>query len=223
MDPTKDNAPPRDGAKKPPSLSGKRRRARRARRARRLAAIVVVAVLALGLAALGLVQLFSRRPRITVEVYPMEYEALIRARSAENGVDPALTAAVILAESSYRPDALSRANAQGLMQILPPTAQWIAEKFGETYAEGSLYDPDTNVKYGCWYMGYLVRRFHGNLMCSIAAYHAGQGTVDEWLANPEYSSDGIALSRIPSETTDTYVKRVLKYYEKYQELYVVGT
>ena len=106
------------------------------------------------------------------------------------------------------------------MQLMPATAEWIAGKFGEAYADGALFDPETNVKYGCWYLGYLLRRFDGNLTCATAAYHAGQGQVDAWLANPDCSDDGEILARIPSEATDTYVKRVLKYYEKYAELYL---
>ena len=205
-------------AGKKPGMSRKRR-ARRAKRVRRLATVTTVVVLGLGLIGLGLWLLFAQRPEVTVEVYPMEYEALIRSRAAENGLDPALPAAVILAESSYLPEAVSEANAQGLMQLLPTTAQWVAEKFDESYAEGCLFDPETNIKYGCWYLGYLVRRFDGNLTCAVAAYHAGQGTVDDWLANPEYSPDGATLETVPSAATDTYVKRVLRYYEKYQELY----
>ena len=181
--------------------------------------MVTVVALGLGLLGLGLWLLFERRPEVTVQLYPMEYEALIRARAAENGVDPALTAAVILAESSYQPEAVSSVNAQGLMQLLPSTAEWVAGKFDEEYAEGSLFDPEVNVKYGCWYLGYLLRRFDGDVTCAVAAYHAGQGTVDEWLSNPEYSPDGATLARIPSEATDTYVGRVLRYYEKYSELY----
>ena len=212
------NQPPKSPPKRP-GTSAKRRRARRARRVRRIATVVILAVLALGLAGMGLWLLFEQKPEATVQVYPMSYEALIRAQAAQNGLDPALPAAVILAESSYLPDAVSQANAQGLMQLLPSTAEWIAPKFGETYAEGDLFAPEKNIKYGCWYLGYLVRRFDNNLTCAVAAYHAGQGTVDGWLANPEYSPDGATLSVIPSQATDTYVKRVLRYYEKYMELY----
>lgn len=198
---------------------GSRRRARRARRNRIVIAVTVVAVLLLGLIGMGAWMLLAKRPEVTVQVFPMEYEALIRAHAAENEIDPALPAAVILAESSYLPDAVSNANAQGLMQLLPSTAQWIAEKFGETYAEGCLFDPDTNIRYGCWYLGFLTRRFNGNAVCAAAAYHAGQGTVDGWLANPEYSDDGATLKEIPSEATKTYVTRVLRYYERYKALY----
>jgi len=195
------------------------RRRTRARRKRRLTAVVTAVVLALALAGMGLWLIFMQRPETTVQLYPMAYEDWIRANAASNGLDPALPAAVILAESSYMPEAVSEANAQGLMQLLPSTAEWVAGKFDEAYREGSLFEPDTNIKYGCWYLGYLIRRFNGNLTCAIAAYHAGQGTVDDWLANPEYSPNGTTLQTIPSSATDTYVKRVLKYYEKYKELY----
>ena len=205
------------------SKGGDKKSGRRARRMRRLVAVAVIGTLALALIGLGLRLLFAQRPETTVQVYPMKYEAEIRANAAENKLDPALPAAVILAESSYQPDAVSSVNAQGLMQLLPSTAEWVAGKFDETYQEGSLFDPNTNIQYGCWYLGYLVRRFDGNLTCAIAAYHAGQGTVDGWLKNPEYSPDGAILIKIPSDATDTYVKRVLKYYEKYKELYAPQT
>ena len=198
---------------------GYNRRRRRARRKRRVATVAVIGVLALALVGMGIWLLFMQRPETTVQLFPMEYEAEIRANAAANGLDPALPAAVILAESSYMPQAISSVNAQGLMQLLPSTAEWVAGKFNEAYREGSLFEPDTNIKYGCWYLGYLIRRFEGNLTCAIAAYHAGQGTVDGWLAIPEYSRDGRTLQTIPSSATDTYVKRVLKYYEKYMELY----
>lgn len=219
-----DGANPGEGAshQNQPANAGnshRRRRARRAKRRRLLAAVVILAALALGLSGLGIWLLFARKPEITVQYYPVEYEALIRACAQENGLDPALPAAVILAESSYQPEAVSEANAQGLMQLLPSTAEWIAGKFDESYAEGCLFEPEINIKYGCWYLGFLTRRFNGNLPCAVAAYHAGQGTVDGWLANPEYSPDGATLLQIPSKATETYVKRVLKYYEKYKELY----
>ena len=198
-------------------MAGRRRT--RARRNRRFTAIVTAIVLVLALAGMGVWLVFTQRPETTVQLYPMAYEAELRANAAANGLDPALPAAVILAESSYMPEAVSEANAQGLMQLLPSTAEWVAGKFDETYREGSLFEPDTNIKYGCWYLGYLILRFDGNLTCAIAAYHAGQGTVDGWLANPEYSPNGVTLQTIPSSATDTYVKRVLKYYEKYKELY----
>lgn len=197
----------------------KSRRARRARRANRIFKMTTILALVLALGALGLWMLFDSHPEISVQNYPVEYESLIRTYAEANGIPPAYVASVILAESSYRPDAVSSANAQGLMQLLPTTAEWIAGKFDETYLENCLFDPETNIRYGCWYLGFLMKRYDGDMRCSSAAYHAGQGTVDKWLENPEYSSDGKTLSKINSNATDTYVTRVLKYYEKYSEIY----
>lgn len=204
--------------KKPP-VPKKRLKAKRARLAKRVAGATMLIVAVLGLAGLGVWLLLNQKPEATLQVYPVEYEAEIRRYAGENGVDPAWPAAVILAESSYQPEAVSSVGAQGLMQLLPDTAAWVAGKHGEAYAEGCLFEPETNIRYGCWYLGYLLRRFDGNLVCATAAYHAGQGQVDKWLADPECSDDGATLERIPSDATDTYVKRVLKYYEKYAELY----
>ena len=197
----------------------KRKRSRRARLRRRAWLIAAIVVAALGIAGLGTWLVLDHFPGMTLQSYPMEYEPLIRRYAAENDIPPAYVASVVLAESSYRPEAVSNADAQGLMQLLPSTAEWIAGKLDETYFDGCLFDPETNIRYGCWYLGFLMRRYSGNMRCSSAAYHAGQGTVDKWLQNPEYSSDGVTLDTIPYSTTDTYVQRVLKYYEKYEKKY----
>lgn len=202
-----------------------KRRKRRSRRNRWLVRLVkavqyaVVAALVLGIGGLGLWLLFEQEPEPMVATYITEYEDLIRKYAGENEIPPAYVAAVIMAESSYRPEVVSSVGAQGLMQILPETAGWIAGKFDEEYVEGSLFDPETNIRYGCWYLGFLMDRYDGNMRCASSAYHAGQGTVDKWLANPEYSTDGKTLSRIPSEVTGPYVDRILKYYEGYEKIY----
>ena len=218
----KDMKENRETGSAPRKRSGVSRRRRRARRRRQIATVAIIAALSLALVGFGAWLLLNQRPEVTMRVYPMEYEALIRARADENGLDPALVAGLILAESDYRPEVVSEVNAQGLMQLLPSTAEWIAGKFDETYEEGCLFVPETNVKYGCWYLGFLMNRFGGDAKKAVAAYHAGQGRVDEWLANPEYSPDGVTLETIPGDATRTYVERVLRYYEKYQELYAAA-
>ena len=197
----------------------RRRRSQRARRKARLYKAIGIAVLVLALVGLGTAVLMDRLAERTGMVYPMEYTDLIRSRAAAEGLEPAYVAAVILAESSYNPQAVSSVNAQGLMQIMPETGAWIAGKFDETYVEGCLFDPETNIRYGCWYLGYLLRRYDGDKTCSTAAYHSGQGTVDGWLKNPEYSTDGRTLNIIGGPRANTYVGRVLEYYEKYKQLY----
>ena len=174
----------------------------------------VVLVLAIG--TVGALLLFGRGPGRS---YPMEYADMIRMYAGQNDLEPAYVAAVVLAESSYDPAAVSSSNAQGLMQLLPSTAEWIAGKFGETYTEGDLFDEDVNLRYGCWYLRFLMDRYGNDKRLSSAAYHAGQGTVDKWLQDPAISPDGVTLQSIPYKTTDTYVQRVLRYYEKYVKLY----
>ncbi len=197
----------------------RRRRSQRARRKARLYKAIGIAVLVLALVGLGTAVLMDRLAERTGMVYPMEYTDLIRSRAVAEGLEPAYVAAVILAESSYNPQAVSSVNAQGLMQIMPETGEWIAGKFDETYVDGCLFDPETNIRYGCWYLGYLLRRYDGDKTCSTAAYHSGQGTVDGWLKDPQYSTDGRTLNIIGGPRANTYVGRVLEYYEKYSQLY----
>ena len=197
----------------------RRRRSQRARRRTRLYKAIGIAVLVLALVGLGTAVLMDRLAERTGMVYPMEYTDLIRSRAVAEGLEPAYVAAVILAESSYNPQAVSSVNAQGLMQIMPETGEWIAGKFDETYVDGCLFDPETNIRYGCWYLGYLLRRYDGDKTCSTAAYHSGQGTVDGWLKDPQYSTDGRTLNIIGGPRANTYVGRVLEYYEKYKQLY----
>ena len=196
-----------------------RRRAARRRRQRRIALAVTLGVLLLAIAGMVLWMVTDRAPRAILQRYPMEYVEEIKMYAGQNGLEPAYVAGVILAESDYDTHAVSSANAQGLMQLLPSTAEWIAGKFNETYTEGDLFDPDVNLRYGCWYLGYLMDRYSGDKRLSSAAYHAGHGTVDKWLQDPSLSPDGASLTAIPYSSTDTYVQRVLRFYEKYAELY----
>lgn len=200
-------------------MATRKQKRRRRRMIRRMIGTLLVTVLVLGVFGLGVWMLWERRPEISLTTYPVEYQEQIRRYSADNGLDPAYVAAVVLAESSYRTDAVSSVNAQGLMQILPETGEWLSGKFDEEYVEGCLFDPDTNLRYGCWYLGWLMNRYDGDMKCASSAYHQGQGIVDKWLQNPEYSADGTTLDKIPSDATATYVNRIMKYYEKYKEIY----
>jgi len=202
-------------------MNEKKRTKRRpkARKARNGLRILIVLILVLGMIGVGVLMLKEDEIEKTVKRYPMEYTDLICRYAGENGLEPAHVAAVILAESSYRADAVSSVNAQGLMQLLPSTAEWIAGKFDESYVEGCLFNPETNIKYGCWYLGFLMERYDGDKTCTSAAYHSGQGTVDKWLKDPAYSADGKTLLSIPGSNADTYVNRILEYYEKYDEIY----
>lgn len=154
--------------------------------------------------------------------HPLYYADTITAYADAQELDPALVAAVILCESSYDPKAESRLGARGLMQLMPDTAEWVAHKLGEDgadYSFDNLYNPQTNIRFGTWYLGYLSRRFNGDATKIVCAYHAGQGNVDSWLKNPQYSSDGVTLDVIPTQDTATYASRVLRARDIYRKYY----
>ncbi len=196
-----------------------RKRPRR-RPARRVAAVAVVLAL---LIALGAYYIVQYRRNLVYRQYPLSYKEQIVRTAAEFGLEPWHVAAVVRCESSFNPNAQSNVGARGLMQIMPDTGKWLAGKFGEAddFDVDALYDPDTNLKYGCWYLNWLMNRYGRDIALATMAYHAGHGTVDKWLADSYVSPDGktIAVDSVPYESTGKYVKRVLKAYEKYEELY----
>lgn len=154
--------------------------------------------------------------------HPLEYAGLITQYALARDLDPALVSAVILCESSFDPLAESRVGARGLMQLMEDTAGWVAHKLDEddaSYSFDRLYDAETNIRFGTWYLGYLSRRFGGDATKIVCAYHAGQGNVDAWLANPKYSSDGVTLDVIPTQDTAAYASRVLRARDVYRKYY----
>lgn len=104
-------------------------------------------------------------------IYPLEYQDMIKKYSEQWGVRPNLVCAVIYTESHFSPRATSGVGAQGLMQIMPATGRSIAGELGEPF--GNLYDPETNIRYGTWYLKGLLEKFNGNSELAAAAYNAG--------------------------------------------------
>ena len=154
--------------------------------------------------------------------YAITYQDIIERYADEYNLQPAFVAAIIRNESSFRTDAESSVGARGLMQLMPDTASWIAGKLGEsgTYSFDHLYDAETNIRYGCWYLNYLSRMFRGDAVLVSAAYHAGQTTVTRWLSDRSISSDGvtIAVENLPDGPTKQYAGRVTTTYGIYQAL-----
>ena len=197
----------------------RRVRAARRRRQRRRTLLTIFASALVVLIALGAWALFGRG-RIDFSRYPMTYAPEVRAAAAEFSLDPAYVASVVLAESSFDAEAVSSAGAIGLMQIMPATGEWIAGKLeDEPFDVQRLYQPEVNLRYGCWYLRFLLDRYDGDMYTASTAYHQGQGRVDQWLEDPQYSQDGRTLTAISSAVTDTYVNRIMESYANYQELY----
>lgn len=161
----------------------------------------------------------AERKELEEHPLPRQYRDLIEEHAAFYELEPSLVAAVILRESSFNPDAVSRLGARGLMQLMPDTAAWIAEKLGEEYTPDRSFDPGTNIRFGCWYLNYLSNRYEGDHTKTISAYHAGPGNVDAWLRNPKYSPDGVTLETIATGGTSEYVGKVLRARQVYQKRY----
>ncbi len=184
--------------------------------------LIIISCLAL-LVALAVFYVGRYQKTLAYRQYPLSYKELIVEKAEEFNLQPWHVAAVVRCESSFNPDATSDAGARGLMQIMPETGAWLAGKFGEEtdFDPASLYDPETNLKYGCWFLNWLMARYDENVVLATCAYHAGHGTVDKWLADPTVSADGKTIDpdNIPYASTKTYVSRILTAYDKYQELY----
>lgn len=178
-------------------------------------AIVVALVL---LAVLSVLAYYINR-LAEKRTYRLTYPELITEMADEYQLDPYLVAAVIHCESSNNKDAVSPVGAMGLMQVMPDTGSWIAEKLDiEDFDTEELFEPEMNVRMGCWYLNYLGKKFHGNSTAVLAAYNGGPGNVEKWLADERYSEDG-ELKYIPFPETERYVKKVQQAYEKYLNLY----
>ena len=146
---------------------------------------------------------------------PKKYSELIAKYSKNYSVDEALVYAVIKCESNFDTFAVSSAGACGLMQLMPDTAQEIAKKLHVRFNANDLFKPETNIMFGCYYLGYL-QSLYSNMKCVLSAYNAGLGNVNLWLSNSEYSDDGVTLKYIPFKETRDYVDNVTKYIEKYK-------
>jgi len=153
-------------------------------------------------------------------IFPLKYNDLIIKYSMENKIDPYLVFAIIKAESGFDPKAKSHKNAIGLMQITERTGKWGAEVLNiENFKTSDLYDPEINIKIGCWYIKKLLQEFNNNEDLAIAAYNGGSGNVSSWLKNTKYSSSGAALDKIPFKETERYLKRVKNYRAIYKKIY----
>lgn len=200
----------------------------RSRRRHYKRAFPIKRVLSLMLCVLAL-SLFARfyvgryRTQLAYQQYPLSYKDEIVRAAQTYELDPWHVAAVIRCESSFNAQATSSAGARGLMQIMPETGEWLAKKFGEedTFTADALYDPETSIKYGCWFLNWLMQHYQGDLVLVSCAYHAGHRCVDGWLEDEAVSPDGqsIDVSSIPYDSTRTYVQRILTACEKYKALY----
>lgn len=162
---------------------------------------------------------FTNKGNYEQEVFQIEYENSIDKYCREFNVDKYLVYAVIKQESNFNNEAVSSAAARGLMQITEDTFNWLKPQLGESSTTfEDLFDPDTNIRYGVFFLSILNKNFD-NQNTSVAAYNAGLNITKQWLQDSNYSSDGVTLHTIPYEETENYVAVVDYNYKKYLEIY----
>ena len=170
---------------------------------------ILIATAILLVAALSAVMLYF-------VLLPRKFRLYVRMYAAEYSLEEEFVYAVIRAESNFNVSAVSEAGAVGLMQIMPATADFVsAMEANEGY---DLFDAEQNIACGCAYIFYLKKRF-SDTDALLAAYNAGEGRVQNWLAKSDYSGDGETLDFIPFAETRHYVNKVKKFYKCYKILY----
>jgi soluble lytic murein transglycosylase len=196
------------------------RRSRASRRARTLSRRTLGALVALGvLALLGVLVASEVDHAVSRLGLPLTNAEVIREQAAQKHLDPALIAAVIYAESKFAPRQ-SSAGAEGLMQILPETAYFIAHlSGGSRFTESDLATPSINVAYGSYYLRYLLDHYHGSELLAVAAYNAGLANVDRWDARAKAAGERLTVASIPFPETRAYVERVLAAQQDYRAKY----
>jgi soluble lytic murein transglycosylase len=164
----------------------------------------------LGAVALGVALLapLFRTAVTDLSPLPIAHESEIRQQAQDKHLSPALIAGVIYTESKFV-DQTSSAGALGLMQLMPDTAKFIAQRSGGiAFTIEDLSTPGVNIAYGSWYLRYLLDRYDGDEVRALAAYNGGMGNLDAWVAQAEARGERFREADIPFAETREYVDRV---------------
>ncbi|HSB61294.1 MAG TPA: lytic transglycosylase domain-containing protein, partial [Vicinamibacteria bacterium] len=158
-------------------------------------------------------------PEVWRILYPLRFEDSLRAKAVDEGLDASLVAALILQESTFDAQALSRAGARGLMQVIPATGRKLARDLRVPFRKAALHDPETSLDFGTRYLRQMSDRYEGQVERVLAAYNAGPHRVDAWTAvRPGMSAEEF-IESIPFTETRFYVMVVLANRDQYRRLY----
>lgn len=153
--------------------------------------------------------------KIRKKQYPIKYEHFVDTYSSKYSLDKYLVLSVIRTESRFDVYAVSSVKAKGLMQITDETGTECARKIGiDGYTDDMLFDPETNIQIGCYYLSRLIKHY-GDTDIALAAYNGGPGNVDKWIKE----QNGIDVENIPFPETRQYVKKVNEAYRMYKSIY----
>ncbi|MEH2457178.1 lytic transglycosylase domain-containing protein [Nostoc sp.] len=164
-------------------------------------------------------QTFSKQIIYWQARYPFPYLREIQKWSTERKLNPLLVTALIRQESRFEPKIKSIANATGLMQLLPSTAQWIAPQIKVDIKTINLENPNDNIMLGTWYLDHTHQQYNNNSLLAIASYNAGPGNVSKWLQTQTTQDPDQFVEEIPFDETKNYVRQVFGNYWNYLRLY----
>ena len=155
-------------------------------------------------------------------LYPKTYQEIVSTYQEKYNIEESLIFAVIKAESNFKKDAISNRNARGVMQLMEETAKDVARKnnikLNTENMEEELCDVEKNIEIGTCYLAMLIQRYE-NKEVALAAYNAGIGTVDGWIEKGIIQKDGTDIENIPYKETNNYVRKILRDYKIYEDLY----
>ena len=155
-------------------------------------------------------------------LFPLRYEEELLKQAREEGLDASLVAGLILQESTFDAEAVSRAGARGLMQIMPGTGRDIARAKRMRFRTSLLYDPGTSLDFGTYYLRKMSDRFDGAVDKVLVGYNAGPRRVDRWTQQRPGLAEEEFIETIPFAETRFYVRIVLANREQYRRLYGLG-
>ena len=153
------------------------------------------------------------------KIYPLKYSEYVEKYAKEYNIDKYMVYAIIKSESNFEENAKSASNAIGLMQIMETTAIETANKMGLEVTEKDLFEPELNINIGLKYFTYLLNQYNNNYPLAIIAYNAGIGNVDNWIKNGIIKEDGTDIENVPFKETNNYVRKILRDYKIYKEVY----
>ncbi|MBP1763349.1 MAG: Lytic transglycosylase catalytic [Firmicutes bacterium] len=153
-------------------------------------------------------------------LYPFPYQTTVFRYAEKHNLDPYLVAGLIYTESKFKATAQSPTGARGVMQMMPKTADWVADQLREDkFRFNDLDDPEVSIRFGTWYFASVKKEFANNEILALAAYNGGRGNVRQWMSQYGWKSDFTMIEQIPFNETREYVIRVLANKKRYQELY----
>lgn len=181
--------------------------------------IIFILLVVVGFVCIKIVKV---QDRILEWMYPRKYQEQVEKYAKQYQQDPLLIFSIIKAESNFNPEVVSSSGAKGLMQLMDSTAIEIAEKIKDPIKPQNLFDPEKNIKIGTKYFSDLMTHYNDNILLSLTAYNAGIGNVDEWVKEGIIREDGTDVENIPYQETNMYVRKIIRDYQIYYQLYQQG-